>query len=537
MRLPKTISLQVGRKLADKTKDEILTEVLRVFAGLDVKAVQIAYEVVRVTFASPEHFRAANSFSGKHLFGLWCSILGGGPPITRVHVFDFPFKEDDRYLEVAFEAYGTVKSVKKQTFLSNQNIFNGTRLVDVVLSGVLPRFLMVDGYLCRLWYRGQPLVCNLCAVQGHRSANCPNKDKCRKCGQSGHFARNCTSDGSAGDSADFPPLASSAEANVSQDSSDSQLLKDNELDLMQSQSILQDLVPVSGESSGESNQRASKRAGKDKGSSAKRSNSTSNICFTNSQEFASLLANSELENNENAAVRNEQLNVSNENISVYSTERSNEVINNSSANSITERVNEVINNSTETSNEVINNSTERVNEIIYYNSTEKQNEVNDITVNESNVALVENVAGMGSVDVVADAVAATSGRPLIEVIDEGQADLSSDDIESFEDSSSSSSLFPIFSNPPPDFADAMDESDSPPKDTSSPSSDPPPPGQVGSCYEGRSLCAKAKGSRGAASVRQSPLLKPLSGKHVLPQAVSSKPKGLRRSASLEELIL
>ena len=138
-------------------------------------------------------------------------------------------------MEVAFEAYGTVKSVKKQTFLSNQNIFNGTRLVDVVLSGVLPRFLMVDGYLCRLWYRGQPLVCNLCAVQGHRSANCPNKDKCRKYGKTGHFARNCTFDGSARDSADFPPLASSSQctkASVSRDSSDPQLLKDNELNLL-----------------------------------------------------------------------------------------------------------------------------------------------------------------------------------------------------------------------------------------------------------------------------------------------------------------
>ena len=312
-----------------------------------------------------------------------------------MHVFDFPFEEDNRSLEVAFEAYSAVKSVKKQTCLSNQIIFNGTKLVDVALSGVLPRFLMVDGYLCRLWYRGQPLVCNLCAVQGHRSANCPNKDKCRKCGQSGHFARNCTSDGSAGDSADFPPLASSpqsAEANVSQDSSDSQLLKDNELDLMQSQSILQDLVPVSGESSGESNQRASKRAGKDKGSSAKRSNSTSNICFTNSQEFASLLANSELENNENAAVRNEQLNVSNENISVNSTGRLNEVINNSSANST---VNEVINNSS-TEREVINNNTERSSEVINNSSTERSNEVNDITVNESN----ESSGGLNEVNAI-----------------------------------------------------------------------------------------------------------------------------------------
>ena len=192
---------------------------------------------------------------------------------------------------------------------------------------------------------------------------------------------------------------------------------------------------------------------------------------------------------------------------------------------------------------------DRVNEVFNNNSTERSNKVNDITVNESNessgglrevnainpnVAIVENVAEMESVDVKAGADAAISGRPSIEVIDQGQVGLSSDGIESFEDSSSSSSLTSIFSDPPSDFADAMDESDSPPQDTSSPPSLPPPSGQVGSRYEGRSLCAKAKVSRGTASVRQSPLLNPLSGKEVLAQDVASKPKGsgLRRSDSL-----
>ena len=157
MRLPKPITLRVGRKLVDKSKDEIMTEVLRVFAGLEVKAIQVAYEVVSVTFATPEHFRASKSYSGKHLFGLWCSILGGRPPVTCVHVFDYPFEEDDISLEVAFDAFGTVKSVKKQTYVSNPNVFNGTKLVKIVLSGVLPRFPIVYGYLCRLWYRGSAL--------------------------------------------------------------------------------------------------------------------------------------------------------------------------------------------------------------------------------------------------------------------------------------------------------------------------------------------------------------------------------------------
>ena len=320
-----------------------------------------------------------------------------------MHVFDFSFEKDNRSFEVAFEAYGAVKSFKKQTFLSNQIIFNGTRLVDVVFSGVLPRFLMVDGYLCRLWYRGEPFSYNLCAVQGHWSANCPNKDKCRKCGNTRHFARNCTFHRPAGDSADFPPLASSSqseEASVSRDSSDSQFLKDNELDLLQSQSILQDLVPVSGDSSeAESNQRASKRVGKDKGSSAKRSSSapspTFNTCFTNSQKFNSLVANSaELDgitskgNNESTVVRNisnERLNVINDDTSANSTERVNEVINNSS----TERSNEV-------------------NDITANESNESSGGLNEVNTINPNIAAVENVAEMEYVDVMARADAATS---------------------------------------------------------------------------------------------------------------------------------
>ena len=63
--------------------------------------------------------------------------------------------------------------------------------------------------------------------------------------------------------------------------------------------------------------------------------------------------------------------------------------------------------------------------------------MNEVNAINPNIVVVENVAEMQYVDVMAGADTATSGRALIEVIDEGQVDLSSDGIESFEDSSSS----------------------------------------------------------------------------------------------------
>ena len=115
------------------------------------------------------------------------------------------------------KTYGTVKSVRKQTYISSPEIYTGTQLLSIVLTSTPPRYITIDGYPCRLWYRGQPLVCNLCGVQGHKSAACPNRDKCRRCGQSGHFARNCPNPwGNAAvapqvpavDDVEYPPLSS-----------------------------------------------------------------------------------------------------------------------------------------------------------------------------------------------------------------------------------------------------------------------------------------------------------------------------------------
>ena len=56
-----------------------MQEVFKVFNFLGVAAVQVTYDVIRVSFLTDEGFQRAKELTGVRLFGLWCPILGGGP--------------------------------------------------------------------------------------------------------------------------------------------------------------------------------------------------------------------------------------------------------------------------------------------------------------------------------------------------------------------------------------------------------------------------------------------------------------------------
>ena len=100
---------------------------------------------------------------------------GWWSPLTNVHIFDYPFEGEEAPVAAALSPHGEVKEMRKQRYSFNPDLFSGTHIVRMVLQGTPPRMLLVGGYLCRLWYRGHPLICHICKEEGHRAAGEDNR--------------------------------------------------------------------------------------------------------------------------------------------------------------------------------------------------------------------------------------------------------------------------------------------------------------------------------------------------------------------------
>ena len=207
--------------------------------------------IARITFrdaAAKQNLLRHDKIS---LGGRSCKIFAERRFVT-VQVHHYPSEALDCHVEKALRDYGTVKGVKRQHWVDLPDVQTGTRLVDIFLDKHVPRNLVIGGFNCKTWYRGQPVQCDLCREIGHVLSQCPIRGKCRKCREPGHLARDCNRP--AWNIRDPPPDVGSANADptpAEAAASSADDVRDNQLDELDSQVFADALSAVSSSSSGE----------------------------------------------------------------------------------------------------------------------------------------------------------------------------------------------------------------------------------------------------------------------------------------------
>ena len=107
-----------------------------------------------------------------------------------IMVYLSPLEGRNNWVKEALKLFGDIKEIRHQQWSKVPGVHTGTHIVRMVRKHEIPRNIVIDGIKCRVWYKGQPLVCDICNGN-HKATDCRLKGKCRRCHQAGHFVRNC----------------------------------------------------------------------------------------------------------------------------------------------------------------------------------------------------------------------------------------------------------------------------------------------------------------------------------------------------------
>ena len=190
----------------------------------------------RVTFGN-DGARAKAVFEGRGaitLDGVECEVVCPPPPPPQwvdVLVSWFPFERPEVEITDALSRYGKVRPDRFQKWPDLGGIFTGTRIIPMVVSKEIPRFFYVGKFRVKVWYRGQPVTCDVCHKKGHKAADCPSKGKCFVCGEAEHLSKDCNRQANVPVSDDVPqsPPCGQAPGGFVSGCPDEDL-RDNELD-------------------------------------------------------------------------------------------------------------------------------------------------------------------------------------------------------------------------------------------------------------------------------------------------------------------
>ena len=123
--------------------------------------------------------------------GVKCQVIHPALPGDRVLVYHYPYENDDCQVERALSQFGLVKDVSYQSLVGLKGVQTGTQIVRMDRTSRIPWSIMIDGFRCKIWYRGQPVTCDVCREEGHVAAKCSKKSTCFNCRQPGHMSRDC----------------------------------------------------------------------------------------------------------------------------------------------------------------------------------------------------------------------------------------------------------------------------------------------------------------------------------------------------------
>ena len=228
----RTVTLRIGRIPQDVSRPEVIRMLAERFGTWKLLAVQFLPGFrVQLTFDSVEAKNTIERQSEVEIEGYPCQVVGGGPSLESVLIFHLPYELDNGVIQAAMQQYGEVGGIRHQLH-PDSTVHSGTRVVRIVRKGPIPRHVKVEGWSAKVWYRGQPVECDICGA-GHVSRVCPMRNKCRFCGEEGHFARNCPGRNSEGwgevvaQGATDAPVGSQEGGSVD--------LRDNQLDELSSQ--------------------------------------------------------------------------------------------------------------------------------------------------------------------------------------------------------------------------------------------------------------------------------------------------------------
>ena len=103
----------------------------------------------------------------------------------------YPYDAPSTYIKDALFLYGDVDEVRFLHWVGLPGVSTANRLVHVKRTKAIPRWINIAGINCKVWYKRQPVVCDIRQSKDHKATDCPKKGRCRICNSPEHFVKDC----------------------------------------------------------------------------------------------------------------------------------------------------------------------------------------------------------------------------------------------------------------------------------------------------------------------------------------------------------